>query len=60
MKRKVVFLEENTVNDEGLVIFSADIPYEVDNRGNIENEDSLKVPMNNIWVDFRVIHQTVR
>lgn len=41
-------------------IFQADIPYEVDFQGNIENEDGLKVSLNHIWVDFHVVYQEKR
>ncbi|MEK4973270.1 hypothetical protein NSQ89_12980 [Niallia sp. FSL R7-0648] len=57
MKKKVVFLEDNMLDDEEVVIFEADIPYEVDKRGRITNEDSIKVLLNEIWVDFRVVYQ---
>lgn len=57
MKKKVVFLEDNMLDDEEVVIFEADIPYEVDKRGRITNEDSIRVLLNEIWVDFRVVYQ---
>ncbi|WP_313430063.1 hypothetical protein [Siminovitchia terrae] len=52
MKRKVVFLQNNMLDANEREIFQADIPYEVDLQGNIENEDGLKIPLNDIWVDF--------
>ncbi len=52
MKRKVVFLQNNMLDANEREIFQADIPYEVDSQGNIENEDGLKIPLNHIWVDF--------
>lgn len=56
MKRRVVFLEDNMIDDDETVIFEADVPYVV--KGNsIENENCLKVKLAEIWVDFRLVHQ---
>lgn len=60
MKRKVVFLQDNMLDENEKEIFQADIPYEVDFQGNIEDEDGLKVPLNDIWVDFHVVHQEIK
>lgn len=57
MKRKIVFLQDNMLDANDKEIFQADIPYEVDFKGIIENEDGLKVPLNHIWVDFHVVYQ---
>lgn len=53
MKRKVVILKMNMWDDEEREIFQAEIPYEV-RKGKIENENDLKIPLNDIWVDFDV------
>jgi hypothetical protein len=60
MKRKrIVYLEDNMIDEHERVIFEADIPYEV--QGNlIINEDNLAVPIHDIWVDFRMVHQQVK
>lgn len=55
MRKKVVVLEMNMIDEEEREIFQAGIPYEV-NRGKIENEDNLKVSLNEIWVDYKVNH----
>lgn len=60
MRRKVVFLQDNMLDANGKEIFQADIPYEVDFQGKIENEDGLKVPLNHIWVDFHVFYLAVK
>jgi hypothetical protein len=46
---KVIFYE-NMTDDNGLVIFQADIPYLVENEI-VENEDGVKVKIDEIWVD---------
>ncbi|WP_425203664.1 hypothetical protein [Priestia megaterium] len=56
MRRKVVFLQDNMIDENERVIFEADIPYVVEN-GFIENEDGLKVSVESIWVDFHLVHQ---
>ncbi|MFB5758988.1 hypothetical protein [Paenibacillus medicaginis] len=56
MNKRVVYLEDNMIDEHEKEIFQADIPYTV--KGNlIINEDGLSVPIHNIWVDFRLIHQ---
>ncbi|MDR9857854.1 hypothetical protein RJP21_30125 [Paenibacillus sp. VCA1] len=57
MKRKVVYLQDNMLDANGIVIFGADIPYQVNHKNGITNEDGLNVPINHIWVDFHVVHQ---
>jgi hypothetical protein len=59
MKRKVVFLQENMADDNDMVIFEADIPYEVEGNS-IQNENCLKVALDKIWVDFHLVHQKNR
>lgn len=46
-----VFLENNMLDENGLEVFQAGIPYEVEGEY-ITNEDGLKVSLNEIWVDF--------
>lgn len=58
MKRKVVFLQDNMIDDNERVIFQADIPYVVE-KGYIVNEDNLMVLIRDIWVDFHLVHQTI-
>lgn len=60
MKRKVVFLQDNMLDANDKEIFQADIPYDVDLQGYIENEDSIKVPLNDIWVDFHLVYQEIK
>ncbi|MDN4069959.1 hypothetical protein QYF50_18820 [Paenibacillus vini] len=60
MKRKVVFLQENMLDANDREIFQSDIPYDVDVKGRIQNEDGIKVPLNHIWVDFHVVYQQER
>lgn len=54
--KKIVLLENNMIDEHGRVIFEADIPYKVED-GFIENEDCFKIFLEEIWVDFRLIHQ---
>lgn len=57
MKRKVVYLQDNMLDANEIVIFEADIPYQVNHKNSIVNEDGIKVPINHIWVDFHVVYQ---
>ncbi|MBT2724432.1 hypothetical protein [Bacillus sp. ISL-46] len=58
VKKKVVYLEENMLNDNDLVVFEADIPYVVE-KGFISNENNEIVLLRDIWVDFRLVHQQI-
>ncbi len=60
LKKKIVFLQDNMLDANENEIFQADIPYEVDSQGNIVNEDNLKVPLNDIWVDFHLVYQKTK
>lgn len=56
MRKRVVYLQDNMINDNEMVIFSADIPYVTE--GNlIVNEDNLAIPIHDIWVDFNVVYE---
>lgn len=55
-KKKVIYLNENMGDENGNEIFQADIPYKIEN-GFIENEDGLKISLNDIWVDFSLEHK---
>lgn len=57
MKKKIVFLHDNMIDENEKVIFEADIPYEVDGKY-IENENGIVISINDIWVDFHLVHQT--
>lgn len=55
MNKRVVYLEDNMIDEHEKEIFQADIPYTV--TGNlIINEDGLAVLIHDIWVDFRLVH----
>ncbi|OZQ66089.1 hypothetical protein CA600_12580 [Paenibacillus sp. VTT E-133280] len=54
--KKVVFLEENMLDEHEREIFQSDVPYLLE-QGYIHNEDGLKMSLNKIWVDFRLVHQ---
>lgn len=47
----VVTLENNMMDENGLEVFQAGIPYEVED-GHITNEDGLRVALKGIWVNF--------
>ena len=53
---KHVYFLEDMVNDDGHVMFEAETAYPVQNNL-IENEDLLRVSLDDIWVDFRVEFQ---
>lgn len=53
---KIIYLEDNMIDEEERVIFEADIAYQVE-RGGISNEDGIRVPVNEIWVNYRLVHQ---
>lgn len=58
MKRRVVFLHDNMIDEHGKEIFQAEIPYAV--LGNvIVNEDNLAIHIQDIWVDYRLEHKEV-
>lgn len=57
MRKKVVYLQDNMVDDNEMIIFSADIPYVVEGDS-IVNEDDLTIPINDIWVAFKVVYET--
>lgn len=56
MLNKVVYLEDNMIDEHGREIFQADIPYKV-SKNKICNEDQLSLLLHKIWVDFRLVHQ---
>ncbi|HIW33478.1 MAG TPA: hypothetical protein IAA29_11905 [Candidatus Paenibacillus intestinavium] len=58
-RKRVVLLQDNMIDEHDKVIFQADIPYEVISDV-IMNEDGLCVLIVDIWVDFHLVHQTVR
>jgi hypothetical protein len=58
LSKRIVYLEDNMIDEHDKEIFQADIPYTV--TGNlIINEDNLVVLIHDIWVDFRLVHQEV-
>lgn len=58
-RKRVVYLEDNMIDEDDREVFQADIPYVV--TGNlIINEDGYAVLIHDIWVDFRLVHQEVR
>jgi hypothetical protein len=58
-RKRIIYLEDNMIDEHDKEIFQADIPYEVQGRL-IINEDNLAVPIADIWVDFRLVHQQVK
>jgi hypothetical protein len=59
LNKRVVYLEDNMIDEHEKEIFQADIPYTV--TGNlIINEDGFGVLIHDIWVDFRLVHQKIR
>jgi len=57
--KRVVFLINNMLDDNGTVVFQADIPYTV--TGNlIINEDNFAVHIADIWVDYHLVHKSIR
>lgn len=59
MKRKIVFLQDNMIDENEQVIFQAGIPYEV-KHGIIKNEDGFELVLGQIWVDFHLVHQKIK
>lgn len=49
-----VLLQNNMLDDNELVIFQADIPFKIENNS-IENEDGVIVPVNEIWVEYKLV-----
>lgn len=56
MKRKVVYLQDNMIDENEQVIFDADIPYVVEGV-QIENGDGVRLRLQDIWVDFHLVHR---
>ncbi|AXH71167.1 hypothetical protein BSP36_123 [Bacillus phage BSP36] len=52
---KYLILQENMVDDDGIVIFEADIPYAVEYES-IMNENEVEVLLEEIWVDYTIFH----
>ncbi|OLN21722.1 hypothetical protein BTO30_13555 [Domibacillus antri] len=59
-KRRFVYLADNMIDENEMVIFEAGIPYEVSKKGRIENEDFKRVALNEISVDFHLVHISSR
>jgi len=52
-RTKKVILQFDLI-DGGIVVFKANIPYEVDGKS-IENGHGLALSITEIWVDFKVV-----
>lgn len=50
-----LMLYDNMLDDNGLVIFEADIPYTIVKKHVIVNENGIAVRLEDIWVEYRII-----
>lgn len=53
--KRMVILDSNMIDENGIEIFQGGIPYAVED-GHITNEDGIIVSLNDIWVDFHLEH----
>lgn len=57
-RERVVYLEDNMIDEHDREIFQADIPYTV-TKNSIINEDGFAVRIQDIWVDYRLVHLAI-
>lgn len=50
-----LILLDNMVDDNGLVIFEASIPYPVVKNTMIINENGIGIKIEEIWVEYKII-----
>lgn len=60
MQAKLLYVEEDMQDVSGTVYLKKDIPYVIEDDGLVEAENSMKFPLQGIWVDFRVVHRIIR
>lgn len=53
MRKKYIFLNENMLNEDNIVIFEADVAYLVENNL-IGNQGGVRISTEDIWVDHRI------
>ncbi|MED1125466.1 hypothetical protein [Bacillus atrophaeus] len=58
MNKRIVFLQNNMLDDEERELFQSHIPYAVEDDA-IKNENGFKVALTEIWVDFCLGHHSL-